>query len=64
MLVKVYTGRSMTLSGAAVEDVRRALPWRGGGWSSPVTVPYQMWHSLTCVEARTHSGPEHWRCRL
>jgi len=31
------TGRSMMLSGA-VEDVRRVLPWRGGGWSSPVTV--------------------------
>jgi len=33
------TGRSMMLSGA-VEDLRRALPWRGGGWSSPVTVSY------------------------
>jgi hypothetical protein len=30
MLMKVYTGRSMMLSGAVVEDVRRALPWRGG----------------------------------
>jgi hypothetical protein len=30
MLMKVYTGRSMMLSRVAVEDVRCALPWRGG----------------------------------
>jgi|AntAceMinimDraft_5_1070358.scaffolds.fasta_scaffold04431_4 hypothetical protein len=31
MLVKVNTGRSMMLSGAVVEFVRRALPWRVSG---------------------------------
>ena len=30
-LVKVNAGRSMMLSWAVVEGVRRALPWRGGG---------------------------------
>jgi len=60
-LVKVNTGRSKMLSGTVVEDVRRELPWREGGWSSPVTVPYageyELQQSVSLTNVRPRSDP-------